>query len=155
MVDAADTRIDQQLNAWEVLAAVARREDVGDPLGTDPTEADVDLTELYAGGDRGWTKLRRQAGHALPPPTPDEAPLARAIGLDRPRGALISQVLVDGPADKAGVEAGVPSDAASRLRAKSRLPPVVLTDMTISTAAARGGISLFMFSPLFECSQLT
>ena len=44
------------------------------------TEADVDLTELYAGGDRGWTKLRRQAGHALPPPTPNEASLARAIG---------------------------------------------------------------------------
>jgi superfamily II DNA or RNA helicase/HKD family nuclease len=43
------------------------------------TEANVDLTELYAGDDRGWTKLRRQAGHALPPPTPDETPLARAI----------------------------------------------------------------------------
>ena len=43
------------------------------------TEADIDLTELYPGGDRGWTKLRRAAGHQLPPPTPDEAPMARAI----------------------------------------------------------------------------
>jgi superfamily II DNA or RNA helicase/HKD family nuclease len=43
------------------------------------TEADVDLTELYAGGDRGWTKLRRQAGHALPSPGQSEARFARAI----------------------------------------------------------------------------
>ena len=44
------------------------------------TEADVDLTELYAGGDRGWTKLRRAAGYRLPPPSPEETRLARAIG---------------------------------------------------------------------------
>jgi superfamily II DNA or RNA helicase/HKD family nuclease len=44
------------------------------------TEADVDLTELYAGGDRGWTKLRRAAGYRLPAPGPAEVPLARALG---------------------------------------------------------------------------
>jgi len=43
------------------------------------TEADVDLTELYAGTDRGWTKLRRAAGHQLPDPAPDEPSLSRAI----------------------------------------------------------------------------
>jgi len=42
-------------------------------------EADVDLTELYAGTDRGWTKLRRAAGHRVPEPTPDEPSLSRAI----------------------------------------------------------------------------
>ena len=42
-------------------------------------EADVDLTELYAGDDKGWTRLRRAAGHRLPDPGPDEPRLARAI----------------------------------------------------------------------------
>jgi len=44
------------------------------------SEADVDLTELYAGGDKGWTKLRRAAGYRLPTPSSEEPRLARAIG---------------------------------------------------------------------------
>lgn len=42
-------------------------------------EADIDVSELYAGGDRGWTRLRRAAGHRLPAPGPREEKLARAI----------------------------------------------------------------------------
>jgi serine protease Do len=37
---------------------------------------------------------------------PVDAPLAKALGLDRPRGALIGDVEADGPSAKAGLQAG-------------------------------------------------
>ncbi len=42
-------------------------------------ESDVELSDLYARGGRGWTALRRAAGHRLPAPGPHEARLARAL----------------------------------------------------------------------------
>ena len=48
-------------------------------LGRFLREADVDLGELYAGGDRGWSKLCRAAGRPIQPAGPNESRYARAI----------------------------------------------------------------------------
>ncbi|MEO5374400.1 MAG: Do family serine endopeptidase [Alphaproteobacteria bacterium] len=47
--------------------------------------------------ERGWLGLRLQTV---------TAGLARALGLTRPRGALVTAVTADGPADRAGIQAG-------------------------------------------------
>lgn len=58
---------------------------------------------------------------------PVDAKLARQFGLDRPRGALVSSVEPDGPADKAGIQAGdvVLSYNGKQLESSGELPPLV------------------------------
>jgi len=57
------------------------------------------VDQLKAGGKvaRGWL------GVMIQEVTPE---LAQSFGLDKPRGALVGQVLADGPAQKAGIKAG-------------------------------------------------
>ncbi|KAB2923652.1 MAG: DegQ family serine endoprotease [Candidatus Contendobacter sp.] len=57
------------------------------------------VDQLKSGGKvaRGWL------GVMIQEVTPE---LAQSFGLDKPRGALVGQVLADGPARKAGVQAG-------------------------------------------------
>jgi serine protease Do len=53
--------------------------------------------------------------------------LAKQFGLDRPRGALVTSLVPDGPAEKAGVKAGdvVLSYNGKRLETSGELPPLV------------------------------
>lgn len=53
--------------------------------------------------------------------------LAESFGLDKPRGALVAQVLDDSPAEKAGIEAGdiITDFNGFQLNLASDLPPVV------------------------------
>jgi serine protease Do len=55
------------------------------------------------------------------------ASLARSFGLDRPRGALVSQVEKDAPADKAGLKPGdvILSFNGKPIEVSSELPPLV------------------------------
>jgi superfamily II DNA or RNA helicase len=64
---------------WSALVEDLRSFQGPVTLRTFLQDADVDLTELYAGGDKGWTKLRRQAGHRLYDAGPNDVRLARAI----------------------------------------------------------------------------
>ncbi len=65
---------------WSALAEDLRSLQGPVTLARFLAAADVDLTELYSGGDKGWTRLRRAAGHRLPPTTGTERALSRAIG---------------------------------------------------------------------------
>jgi len=58
---------------------------------------------------------------------PVDGRLAKRFGLDRPRGALVGSVTPDGPADKAGVQAGdiVLSYNGKQLESSGELPPLV------------------------------
>ncbi len=79
--EAVIANIKETLGAgWKALVEDLRGFDGPVTLRRFLSEADIDLTELYAGGDKGWTKLRRAAGYRLPPPGPEEPRLARAIG---------------------------------------------------------------------------
>ncbi|MDJ0808319.1 MAG: DegQ family serine endoprotease [Gammaproteobacteria bacterium] len=53
--------------------------------------------------------------------------LAESFGLDQPRGALVSQVLPDTPAEKAGLQAGdiIVSFNGRQIHSSSELPPIV------------------------------
>ena len=64
---------------WSALAEDLRALPGDVELRTFLREADVDLIDVYAGGDRGWTKLRRAAGHRLPPADPDETRFEKVI----------------------------------------------------------------------------
>jgi len=57
----------------------------------------VDQLIKYGETRRGWLGVKIQS-------VTDD--IAESMGLDRPRGALIADVNKDGPADKAGIEAG-------------------------------------------------
>ncbi|TCO82413.1 serine protease Do [Plasticicumulans lactativorans] len=78
------------------------------------------VEQLKASGkvSRGWL------GVLIQEVTPD---LARSFGLDRPRGALVGQVLPDGPAAKAGLKAGdIVLECEGRVVLRSGdLPPLV------------------------------
>lgn len=58
---------------------------------------------------------------------PVDAKMARQFGVDRPRGALVASVEPDGPADKAGIQAGdvVLSYNGKQLENSGELPPLV------------------------------
>jgi len=58
---------------------------------------------------------------------PVDGRLAERFGLDRPRGALVGSVTTDGPAEKAGVQAGdiVLSYNGKQLESSGELPPLV------------------------------
>lgn len=67
---------------------------------------------------RGWL------GVMIQEVTPD---LARSFGLDRPRGALVSQVMEDSPAQKAGLKPGdiIVSFNGTPINRSAELPPLV------------------------------
>ncbi len=64
---------------WPALVEDLRG--IGGPitLETFLRKADVDLFDLYAGADKGWTRLRRDAGHELSTLGPNETQFARAL----------------------------------------------------------------------------
>ncbi len=57
------------------------------------------------------------------------AQLADAFGLDRPRGALVGQVVADGPAEKAGIKAGdvILSVDGKAVERSTQLPGIIST----------------------------
>lgn len=63
---------------WRGLVTELRH--LGDiPLRTYLDETGVELEDLYRGKGRGWTALRREAGHLATPPGPEDAKLAAGI----------------------------------------------------------------------------
>ncbi|MBE2295585.1 MAG: DegQ family serine endoprotease [Phycisphaerales bacterium] len=78
------------------------------------------VDQLKAGGKvaRGWL------GVLIQEVTPE---LAQSFGLDKPRGALVGQVMSDGPALAAGVKAGdiIIAFNGQLIRHSSELPPMV------------------------------
>jgi len=78
------------------------------------------VDQLKTGGKvaRGWL------GVLIQEVTPE---LAQSFGLDKPRGALVGQVMADGPAQAAGVKAGdiIVAFNSQPVRASSDLPLIV------------------------------
>jgi len=95
----------------------------------------VDQLRTYGWARPGWI------GVSVQPMTQE---IADAIGMVRPEGSIISSVLPDGPAKKAGLaigdvilrdDAGTPTDERALLRDIARTPP----GNTITLAVLRGG----------------
>jgi serine protease Do len=70
---------------------------IGFAIPIDDVKAVLDQLEHQGFVDRGKLGLAYQ---------PIDAPMAKALGLDPPRGALVSEVEKGGPADKAGIREG-------------------------------------------------
>jgi serine protease Do len=94
------------------------------------------LDQLKSGGrvERGWL------GVYIQPMTED---LAKALGLDRARGALIAQVQNDSPAAKAGLKAGevvlaVDGKAVEQSRDLARLVAEIKPGSTVKLSVWRG-----------------
>ncbi|MGH7845677.1 MAG: DegQ family serine endoprotease [Candidatus Binatia bacterium] len=84
---------------------------------------------------RGWL------GVAVQPVTPD---LARSFGLDKERGALVGDVMPQGPADKAGIKRGdvIVSYDGKKIDESSALPGLVASTpvgKTVSVEVMRDG----------------
>lgn len=78
----------------------------------------ADQLKQYGKVSRGWL------GVMIQEVTPD---LARSFDLDKPHGALVSQVMEDSPAQKAGVKAGdiIVSFNGTAINRSAELPPLV------------------------------
>lgn len=87
------------------------------------------VDQLKTGGKvaRGWL------GVMIQEVTPE---LAQSFGLDKPRGALVGQVLADGPAQQAGVKAG------DIIIAFNGQPVPTSKDLPLMVGRTRPGVSL-------------